>query len=176
MKRIITTLLFVLTLSTLMAAEKPRLVVQIVVSSMRAGDIERYAENYTEGGFKRLLGEGLDMIPRILRELTDEGRAVPLWGQILSLAVILSVSQHISLSTADIRGGFTALPLYGALILVLTAVCGLLGQSAMDAVSSALRLFSGYMTALLTVALVASLLQLILALPVWLIRLLTGRA
>ena len=124
----------------------------------------------------RLLGEGLDMIPRILRELTDEGRAVPLWGQILSLAVILSVSQHISLSTADIRGGFTALPLYGALILVLTAVCGLLGQSAMDAVSSALRLFSGYMTALLTVALVASLLQLILALPVWLIRLLTGRA
>lgn len=59
MKRIITTLLFMLTLSTLMAAEKPRLVVQIVVSSMRAGDLERYAENYGEGGLKRLLAEGL---------------------------------------------------------------------------------------------------------------------
>ena len=128
-----------------------------------------------QGGFS-LLGEGLAMIPRIAEELTSEGRAVPLWGQIPALAVILSVSQHISLSTADIRGGATALPLYGALILILTAVCGLLGPSAMDGVSSALRLFSGYMTALLTVALVASLLQLILALPVWLIRLLTRRA
>lgn len=40
-------------------AEQPRLVVQIVVGSMRAGDIERYAENYVEGGFKRLMNEGI---------------------------------------------------------------------------------------------------------------------
>ena len=90
--------------------------------------------------------------------------------------MILAVSQHISLSPADVRGGVTALPLYGILILILTVVCGLLGQPAMDSVTAALRLFSGYMTALFTVVLVASLLQLILALPVWLIRLLTGRA
>lgn len=123
-----------------------------------------------------LFAEGLGMLPRLARELANVGRPVPLWGQIPALLVILSVSQHISLSIDDIRGGARALPLYGALILLLTVVCGLLGQSAMDGVIAALRQFSGHMTALLTVALAASLLQLILALPVLLIRLLTGRA
>ena len=116
------------------------------------------------------------MLPRILGELTDSGRAIPLWGQILSLLVVLSVSQHISLSPADLKGGATALPLYGLLLLILTAVCGLMGPAAMESVTAALRLFSGYMTALFTVVLVASLIQLLLALPVWVIRVLTGRA
>ena len=119
--------------------------------------------------------EGLEMLPRLVGEMTDSARAVPLWGQILALLVILAVAQHISLSLDDIKGGALALPLYGALILLLTVVCGLLGQSAMDAVTAALRQFTGYMTALFTIVLVASLLQLVLALPVWLIRLLTGR-
>ena len=57
MKRILTILL--LTLATSAAAETPRLVVQIVVSSMRAGDLERYAANYTEGGLNRLLSGGI---------------------------------------------------------------------------------------------------------------------
>lgn len=35
-------------------AQKPRLVVQIVVSSMRADDIDRYAANFCDGGFLRL--------------------------------------------------------------------------------------------------------------------------
>ncbi|MDO4758246.1 MAG: alkaline phosphatase family protein [Rikenellaceae bacterium] len=39
-------------------ARTPRLVVQIVVSSMRAGDLERYADNFTDGGFKRLMVGG----------------------------------------------------------------------------------------------------------------------
>ena len=123
-----------------------------------------------------LIREGFGMLPRILRELTDSGRAFPLWGQILSLLVVLSVSQHISLSPADLKGGATALPLYGLLLLILTAVCGLMGPAAMASVTAALRLFSGYMTALFTVVLVASLIQLLLALPVWVIRVLTGRA
>ena len=128
-----------------------------------------------EGGLP-LLREGVGMLPRMIGELTDQGRAVPLWGQILSLLVVLSVSQHISLSPADIKGGATALPLYGGLLLILTAICGLMGPEVMESVTTALRLFSGYMTALFTVVLVASLLQLILALPVWLIRVLAGRA
>jgi hypothetical protein len=127
-----------------------------------------------EGGLS-LIREGLSMLPRMVGELTDAGRTVSLWGQIIALVVVLAVSQHISLSPADIKGGAVALPLYGLLILLLTAVCGLLGSSAMEAVTAALRLFSGYMTALFTVVLVASVLQLILALPVWLIRLLIRR-
>ncbi len=39
-------------------AARPRLIVQIVVSSMRANDLTRYADNFGEGGFRRLLDEG----------------------------------------------------------------------------------------------------------------------
>lgn len=37
---------------------KPRLVVNIVVSSMHANDLTHYADNFTNGGFARLMGEG----------------------------------------------------------------------------------------------------------------------
>ncbi|MBQ2364721.1 MAG: alkaline phosphatase family protein [Alistipes sp.] len=39
---------------------KPQLVVNIIVSSMRANDLTRYADNFTEGGFKRLMNEGIN--------------------------------------------------------------------------------------------------------------------
>ena len=40
------------------APAQPRLIVQIVVGSMRAGDLDRYAGNFGEGGFRRLLERG----------------------------------------------------------------------------------------------------------------------
>ena len=40
------------------AAETPKLVVQIVVSSMRAEDLNRYAENFSDDGFLRLVRGG----------------------------------------------------------------------------------------------------------------------
>ena len=43
---------------TAVAATKPRLVVNIVVSSMRADDLERYAKNFTNNGFRRLTDNG----------------------------------------------------------------------------------------------------------------------
>ncbi len=39
--------------------KKPRLVVTITVGSMRSGDIERYADRLGDGGFKRLLSQGV---------------------------------------------------------------------------------------------------------------------
>lgn len=57
MKRLIALLLFAL-LSWQASAQAPRLVVQIVIGSMRAGDLERYADNLSEGGFKRLMQGG----------------------------------------------------------------------------------------------------------------------
>jgi hypothetical protein len=126
------------------------------------------------GGLPLFL-EGLRMLPRMLGEMTAENRAIPLWGQVIALLVILSVSQHISLSPADIKGAATALPIYGVLLLILTAVCGLIGQAAMDSVTAALSLFSAHMTALFTVVLISSLIQLAVALPVWGLRVLFGR-
>lgn len=40
------------------ASERPRLVVNIVVGSMRAGDLDRYSRNFCEGGFRRLADGG----------------------------------------------------------------------------------------------------------------------
>ena len=155
----------------------------IIISALRLGFPTTFtaytrsaAELATaENGGILMIRAGFRMIPGMIGELTAESPAIPLWGMIIALIVVLAVSQHISLSPADIKGGATALPMYGILILILTGICGFLGQPAMDAVTAALRLFSGYMTALFTVVLVASLLQFIIALPVWLIRVLTGR-
>lgn len=51
------TLLTLCTVSS-MAQTKPRLMVNIVISSMRADDIDRYAENFTSGGLRRLSSSG----------------------------------------------------------------------------------------------------------------------
>ena len=118
--------------------------------------------------------EGLQMLPRMMEELIY-GTDVPLWGRIVALVVILAVSQHISLSPEDIKGALTAIPLYLAIILALTAVCGLLGAGAMAAVSGALAIFSAYLTALFVIVLVSALIQLLIALPVWGVRTLFGR-
>jgi hypothetical protein len=124
-------------------------------------------------GTVTLFLEGLKILPGIVEELTVSG-SVPLWMKIIALLVILSVSQHISLSPADVKGALTALPIYLSLVLILTAVCGLLVESAMDTVTGALTLFSAYLTVLFVIVLVTSLLQLAIALPVWLIRKLCG--
>ena len=55
-KRIILLLLAAAALTT--AAAQPRLIVQLVVGSMRAGDLERYAANFGDGGLKRLTEGG----------------------------------------------------------------------------------------------------------------------
>ena len=55
---LITTALFALSSLNSSAATKPRIVVNIVVSSMRADDLERYANNFTDSGFRRLTNNG----------------------------------------------------------------------------------------------------------------------
>lgn len=126
-----------------------------------------------EGGIT-LFFEGLKLLPRMFSE-SFKSATVPVWGRIIAALVILSVAQHISLSPADIKGALKAIPLYLLLLLILTAVCGLIGQTAMDDVTGALALFSAYLTALFVIVLVCSLIQLLIALPVWLIRKLLSR-
>lgn len=129
--------------------------------------------SHGEGGILLFL-EGMKMLPRMWGELVD-GESVSLWIKIPAALVIFSVSQHVSLSIADIKGALRALPLYGAFVLLLTVVCGLIGQQAMDTVTGALACFSAYMTAFFVIVLVMALLQVVIALPVWLIRKLLGK-
>ena len=121
--------------------------------------------------FFSLLLEGVKMLPRLLEELIH-GMASPLWGRILALVIILAVAQHISLSPEDIKGSLTSIPLYLGGILILSVVCGLLGAAAMDTVSGSLAVFSAYLTSLFLIVLVSAVLQLLIALPVWGVRML----
>lgn len=69
MKRILLLGLLLMGLTTISAtaghhtttsnSERPRLVVNIVVGSMRSDDLERYMGNFTEKGFRRLMSEGV---------------------------------------------------------------------------------------------------------------------
>ena len=59
MKRYFVTLLLLLAAFAATAANRPKLVVQIVVGSMRAGDLDRYEAQFTEGGFRRLMHDGI---------------------------------------------------------------------------------------------------------------------
>ena len=58
MKRFLLLLFFGLSLLVQAQPERPKLVVGIVVDQMRWDYLHRYASRYSEGGLKRLLGEG----------------------------------------------------------------------------------------------------------------------
>lgn len=54
----ITTIIASLTVNEITAAERPRLLVNIVVSGMRTDDLVRYNKNFSNGGFNRLINNG----------------------------------------------------------------------------------------------------------------------
>ena len=56
---LITILLTTYAVSAQETTPKPRLMINIVVSSMHADDLNRYAGNFTSGGFAKLKGEGV---------------------------------------------------------------------------------------------------------------------
>lgn len=56
--KIVCTSLFALATLSSLANERPRLVVNIVVSSMQATDLQRYADGFCAGGFRRLMEGG----------------------------------------------------------------------------------------------------------------------
>ncbi len=134
------------------------------------------AWNAASGGFGELLvfGASLSSFPRLLVHAATDA-AVPIWARILGAVGLLSVSLHIELSLEDIKGAAKAIPLYLLLAALLTAVCGLLGEGAMTAVGDALARFSCMLAALFSVVILISLLQVLVALPVFLLRKLFGR-
>ncbi len=125
-----------------------------------------------------LFFEGIGLLPDMVRE-TVSGTDVPVWARVLGAIGLLSVSLHIELSPADIKGAAKSIPLYLALVLMLTAVAVGIDHTAdtavMATVSSALAAFSATLFALFAIVLAMSLLQLVLALPVFLLRKLFGR-
>ena len=119
-------------------------------------------------GVQAFLLEGIEIIPNLIGEFTNE--SFPIWGRILLIIAMLCVSLHINLSPADIKGSLSGIPVYLGLTLVLTITSHLAGTSAMADVLDTLKLYNGYMMAMFTLVFVFSVVQVLVALMVWLLR------
>lgn len=116
---------------------------------------------------QEILFRGLGMIPGLAREFG--GASAPLWMQILSVVMMLSVSLHITLSPQDLRSSLVALPSYLMITLLVTLLTTLLGSGATGLVLSALRTFHVFMMAMLSVVLAFAAVQAVLALAIHLL-------
>lgn len=87
---------------------------------------------------------------------------------LLGLILMMSVSLHVSLSGADIRGSLSALPLYVALTAVVAVVTKLLGLS--GSIVSALSVFNLCLLSMFSLVIAFAALWVVLAFLLWLIR------
>jgi hypothetical protein len=90
------------------------------------------------------------------------------WQALIGLIVILSVSQHVTLSGADIKGALSAIPLYVFLLAVTAGVT--MGFGVHDTVLNALRVFNLWMLSLFSIAIAFSLVWILIALVLWFLR------
>lgn len=92
--------------------------------------------------------------------------SAPLWLQILGGYLLLSMSLHVRLSVADLRGMATGIPHTIALAALIAAVITLIGENALAATTLALQRFALLQCALFALILLFSLLFLLLSLLV----------
>ena len=121
--------------------------------------------------FPDMLSSGLRIIPNLIAEFGNQ--TVPIWLRILSVLVMLSVSLHINLSPADVKGAANAFPPYLLIALLVTVVTVLIGAT--GTVLSALGVYNAFMTAMFTVALAFALTQVALALLIRIILSIFGK-
>ena len=137
-----------------------------------ARDVVDAGGNGFTQGFE-LFFEGVRLFPEMVTTAATDD-AIPVWARVVGVICLISVSLHIELSPADIKGALKSVPLYLLLVLILTVICALIGESAMDATLSALALFSAAMSALFVIVILTALALVVLAMPVYLIRRLFG--
>lgn len=87
---------------------------------------------------------------------------------LLGLIVILSVSQHVTLSGADIKGALSAMPLYLAIVAIFAGIT--MGVSANGAVLSVLWTFNLRILSLFSISIAFSLMWMALGLLIYLLR------
>ena len=56
---LLTAICVALTIGVTHASQRPKLVVNIIVGTMKASDLDRYADNFSMSGFRRLMNEGV---------------------------------------------------------------------------------------------------------------------
>ena len=104
---------------------------------------------------------GIALIENITHEFSKN--LWTLFGQILALVIMCSVSLHISLSPADIKNSLTAMPMY-LLITVAVATLGLIfGKKGMVFITGALMKYNVFMITLFTLIFTFAALLIIIA-------------
>jgi len=105
----------------------------------------------------------LDRMWQLLRGLLLE-TSRPVWARILAAVVLFSVTQHVRLSTTDIRGMGRGVPAYLLLCVIAAAIAAILGPGAASWVLEAAVWFGGTVLMLFGVIFPFALLQLTLLL------------
>lgn len=118
-----------------------------------------------------ILSSGLRIIPNMIAEFSN--KSVSVWLRIPAVLAMLSVSLHINLSPADIKGSASAFPPYLVIALLVTVVTLLIGTT--GPVLEALQVYNAFMTAMFTVVLAFALAQVVLALVIRLILSILGK-
>ena len=95
------------------------------------------------------------------------------WIPTVGLVVILSVSQHVTLSGSDIKGAMTAMPWYLLLLLIFAGVTTAFGAQA--AMLSGLWIFNLWLLSLYSIAIAFSCIWVVLGFAVFLLRLAARR-
>ncbi len=90
------------------------------------------------------------------------------WRALLGLLVILAVSQHITLSGADVKGAMSAIPLYLLLLAVFAGITAMFGIQ--QVILQGLWLFNLRILSLFSLVIAFSLVWILLALIVFLLR------
>lgn len=103
----------------------------------------------------------LDRMWQLLQGLLFEATR-PVWVRVVAIAVLFSVTLHVRLSTADIRGMLRGLPAYLILCALVSAAVAVAGQGAYATALRWLSSFGGTVMMLFGVILLFALLQLAL--------------
>ena len=113
------------------------------------------------------ISEILDGVISLLLSM-PEAFAACWWQALIGLVIILCVSQHVTLSGADIKGSLTAFPLYVLLLLIfggITALCGV-----QTAILEGLWFFNLCLLSLFCLVIAFSAVWILLALLIWCVR------
>ena len=94
----------------------------------------------------------------------------PVWARVILVIVMLSVSLHINLSPADMRNALRGVPMYLGVALLIAVITSYASMPLTYSIIWYLKMLNAYMMAMFTIILVFALLQVLIALVIWLIK------
>lgn len=115
-----------------------------------------------------ILELGLSMLPESAEEFGNN--EITEWVRVIGILIMLSVSLHINLSTADIKAARSALPIYCLVVFLTAAATIYMGSSTMRTVMDTMQMFHIHMVAMFAIVFVFAVLQILMAMVFYILR------